>query len=361
MRRISILILLLTLSSAIFAQPSHYSVSLTGGRVIPVNGSQYDGNSPTLGADVSFYWQQRGEEPWKRFWQLPYFGIRANYAHIFNSIAGDRFELAGFIEAPAYRNLHWVYSVGFSAYTNPYRISHDTVNSFIGSFLNCLIDFGFSYNFDLHDGNALFLAAKIVHSSNGYLYKPNHGLNYVQAELGYRFASRRYCRADCLQTLDWNTLGPGRVPDSAFQRKTRLYLSFAPGAVMSRNDAVDDIRYYFAYTAQVGLIRHPHSCFSYGGSLDLSYNFAHRLLAPSDEWPVYPALQVFGDCNWGPITLRLGLAHYLAYYEQNWEQYYERVGLYYRFGDELRHRLGVAMKVHYDHIDYIEWTYAIEL
>lgn len=340
------------------AQPSHYSVSLTGGRVIPVNGSRYDGNSPTLGIDFAVAWQQAGEESWMQFWQAPFMGIRANYAHVYNDIAGDRFELAGFLEGEVYRRLHWTYSVGLSAYTRPYCLTHDTVNSFISSYLNCLIDLGFLYDVPLRNGNELFFAAKLVHTSNGYLYKPNHGLNYLQAELGYRFASRPsagyFPRSNSLAAR-WNA-----TRDTS-SLHTRIFFSFAPGAVMSREDPIDEIRYYFAYTAQVGVIRQVHPCFAFGGNLDLMYNFAHKAYAPADEWPVYPALHVFGDCNWGPVTLRLGLAHYLAYYPQNWEQYYERVGLYYRFGRDYRQRLGVAMKVHYDHIDYIEWTYSFEL
>ena len=340
---------------SLWGQPTHYSLSLTGGRVIPVNGSKYSGNSPTFGADFSIYWQQRDSADWVRFWQQPYFGVRGNYAHIVNSIAGDRFELAGFIQAPVYRNLHWVYSVGLSGYTQPYSLTHDPDNEFIGSTLNCLIDLGFLYNVRLRNDDAFFLAAKLVHSSNGYLYKPNHGLNYIQAELGYRFAPHATAQVNSGQpTVHRPQFMSDFVPRSAF------FVSMAPGFVMSRNDDIDLIRYYPTYTFELGWIRHPHCAFSYGTALDLSYNGSHRLLAPSDEWPVYPALTAFGDCHWGAITLRLGLAHYLAYYPQNWEQYYERVGLFYHFGAHKRHHAGVAMKVHYDHVDYIEWTYGIE-
>lgn len=348
------------------AQPSHYSLSLTGGRVIPVNGSQYDGNSPTLGADLSLYWRQNDTALyWTQFWRQPYFGIRANYAQIFNSIAGNRFELAGFIQGPVYRHLDWVYSVGFSFYTDPYKRTPNPDNDFIGSYTNCLIDFGFCYQLPLHGDNSLFLAAKVVHSSNGYLYKPNHGLNYLQLELGYRFASHP-ANHYIIPNTAWHipdTLSlrpseqPLRWPDF---RKDRFFVSVAPGGVMSRNDPLDEINYYFTYTLELGYIRHFHPAFAFGGALDLSYNGAHRQLAPDDEWAVYPALTAFWDNNWGPLTLRLGLAHYLAYYPQNWEQYYERVGLFYRFGPHYNQHAGVAMKVHFDHVDYIEWTYAFE-
>ena len=337
------------LLSVVNAQPTHYSLSLTEGATIPTQGSPFSGKSPTAGVDACVYWMKSDSSVyWQRFWRYPYFGIRGNYSYIFNSIAGDRFELAGVFQGQVYRNLDWVYSVGASFYTNPYSHSHNPENSFIGSTLNCLIDLGFLYNVPLSNQATLFLAGKLVHTSNGYLYKPNHGLNYLQVELGMR-----------MRPAHRHLSLPER--DTTFRPFGRLFLTFAPGAVMSRNDPIDQIVYYPTYMFQMGYLRYPHPGFAYGAALDLSYNFAHKKLAPADEWPVYPAVTAFGDCLWGPFVLRLGLAHYLAYYPQNWFQYYERVALYYRFGDDLRHHAGIGMKVHGDHIDFIEWTYGIEL
>ena len=194
------------------------------------------------------------------------------------------------------------------------------------------------------------MTAKLVHSSNGYLYKPNHGLNYLQAELGLRYGpARRHYRHR-----------PSFFSDSTFLGYGRPFLLVAPGAVMSRYDDLDDIIYYPTYLLQLGYIRQVHPCFAIGGALDLSYNFSHRRMAPTDELPVYPAAFGFFDTQWGPLTLRLGLAHYLAYYPLNWEQYYERVAVYYRIGNAGHHLVGAGMKVHYDHIDFIEWSYIYE-
>ena len=359
--------LLFVLTVSLSAQPSHHSLALTGGRVIPMNGSPYDGFSPSLGADYSLYWKQNDSSLyWTQFWRHPYLGIRANYAHLFNSIVGNRVGVAGFIQAPIYKHLDWLYSVGFSFYTNPYQRTPNPDNDFIGSYVNCLIDLGLCYSFPIYGDNSLFLAFKLVHSSNGYLYKPNHGLNFLQLELGYRFSHNHTEYAPTPSTA-W------LIPDTILLRhgespirfsdypKNHLFFSLAPGLVMSRNDPLNIIKYYFAYTVEVGYIRNFHPAFSFGGALDFSYNGSHRSLAPDNEWPVYPAITAFWDNHWGPLTLRLGLAHYLAYYPQNWEQYYERVGLFYRFGHHYNQHLGLAMKVHYDHVDFIEWTYAIEL
>lgn len=328
--------------------PSHFSFALTGGKVIPTAGSPFGGDNPTYGFDAAVCWRQEDEQHyWTTFWNHPYAGIRTNFAHILNGIAGDRFGLAGFLQGPITRHIDWVYGAGFSLYTRPYRFTHDPENIYIGSVVNCLIDVGLVFNFPVGENYTLFATGKLVHSSNGYLYKPNHGLNYLQAEMGCRFGAAQ---------------SPVKAPlqDSTFTPFGRWFVMVAPGAAMSRNDPLDKIVYYPTYMSQVGYTHYFHPCFAYGGALDLSYNFAHRKLAPVDEWPVYPAVSVFGDCLWGAFDLRLGVAHYLSYYTQNWFQYYERVAIYYRFGEELRHRAGVGMKVHGDHIDFVEWTYSIE-
>lgn len=330
------------------AQPSHLALSAVGGKVIPNSGSPFAGQTPVVGIDACFLWQQADTAVyWQRFWRIPYIGVRTGYAHLVDGIAGDRFVLAGTIQAPVTRHLDWTFSTGFSFFTLPYSRSHDPANVYIGSVANCLIDLGFLYNLPLDGNTTLFLSTKLVHSSNGYMYKPNHGLNSLQGEVGLRLGPRR-------QAL--------RLPaaDTAFRPYGRGFVMLAPSAVMSRHDPLDQITYHPAYTAQIGYLRHLHPCFAVGGALDLSYNFSHTPLAPQGQYPVYPAATLFTDNQWGPLVLRLGVAHYLAYYPLNWEQYYERVALYYRLGPARDRYAGVGMKVHGDHIDFIEWTYAIE-
>ncbi|MBQ0015475.1 MAG: acyloxyacyl hydrolase [Bacteroidales bacterium] len=351
-----VFLLLFSIHTQPHAQPSHYSAALTAGRVIPVNGSRYQQFTPTIGIDMAAWWQTDTNAYWKKYWHQPSFGVRAAYAHIANSIVGERIELAGALDFQLWKQLHFTYSLGFSFFTNPNQRSHLDENIFIGSYLNCLINCGLTYYFPFsHSSNpSAFVALKIVHASNGYLYKPNHGLNFVQAELGYKFPSHHKPTGN-------NLVQPDTEPQ--FERSTRPFISIAPGAVMRREDDIGSFdyvyKYYFAYTLQAGIIRHVHPCYSYGASFDVSYNFSHTITAPDHQWPAYPALSAFGEIHWGNLSLRLAGAHYLGYYKQNWEQYYERVGLYYNITSTQR--IGVAMKLHYDHIDFIEWTYHIEL
>lgn len=331
------------------AQPTHYSFSATAGSVIPTNGSPYTGDGASVGVDAAVYWHQDDDDCyWQRFWRHPFFGIRANYAHLRNPLVGDRFELALLLQGPIVAHLDWTYSVGLSFYTNPYRFSHNTQNSFIGSVTNCLIDLGVVYDIPLDEQHTLFLSAKLLHTSDAYLYKPNHGLNYLQAELGLRWGHRRRVVA---------------MPhaDTSFAPYGRPFIMLAPGLVTSRFTPDEEISYFFTYSAQLGYIRHFHPCFAWGATFDASYNFSHQQQTGHPRIPLYPAVSAFADAYWGPWALRFGLAHYIGHFPLNWEQYYERVALYYRFGQNQRQYFGVGMKVHYDHIDFIECTYAIEL
>jgi len=330
------------------AQPSHLALSTLGGKVIPTSGSPLAAGNFVVGLNACLLWQQADTTVyWQRFWCIPYLGIRTGFSHHVAGIAGDCLVFAGTLQTPVTHHLDWTISTGLSFYTLPYSRTHDPENSYIGSVANSLIDLGFLYNLPLDGNITFFLSAKLVHSSNGYMYKPNHGLNSLQAEVGLRLGPRR-------QTL--------RLPlaDTTFRPYGCGFVMIAPSAVMSRYDPLDQITYYPAYTAQIGYLRHLHPCFAGGGTLDLSYNFSHTPFAPEGQYPVYPAASLFADSQWGPLVLRLGVAHYLAYYPLNRTQYYERVALYCRIGPAQDRYAGVGMKVHGDHIDFIEWTYAIE-
>ena len=353
-----VLILSLLAASVAVAQPSHYAVSLAGGKVIPINGSRYEGFTPEAGIAVQALWQHDDQHYWTRYWSQPMMGIHASYNHLYDGLVGDRIELAATTQGPIWRNLSYCLFYGLSLYTNPYRRSHIEENGFIGSYLNCLLSAGVMYEVPLRSGSALFADFRIVHSSNGNIYRPNHGLNLLQADVGYRFAvPRRGPMADTVATLvdgaAWLL-----TDRSEFRPSLRPFLSVAPSFVSSRTGEVSDHTLYFAYALQVGALRHFHPCWSYGANLDMMYNYSHDRYRLHGEPRPYFGLSAFAESHWGRLTMRLGAGHYLDHYRQNWEQWYIRMGGYWNL--TRHHRLGVAMKLHYDHIDFIEWTYMFE-
>ncbi len=332
--------------------PTHIDFRLSGGKVLPIHGSRYETFTPTISYDQSVLWRIDDDRYWTQFWHRPYMGVSLGYTQIFDQMLVNRIMLAYMLDMPLTKHLSLSFNAGLSWFTRPYRSTLLKENVFIGSYTNCLIDLGVSYNVPVGPvDDYISFGLSVVHSSCGYLYKPNHGLNTLQFDVCYRFATYRNATRPVVDRKP--------LSDDTFSKTLRPFFSFAPALVMSRFLDDDDHTLFFAYTFQAGAIRRFHPCFAYGGALDLSYNFSHNRQPEHVKYPVYPAASLFADVFWGRVSLRLGLAHYLDRYPLNWEQYYERVGLYYSVAHNQR--VGVAMKVHYDHIDYIEWTYMIEL
>ena len=345
-----------------YAQPTHYAATLSLGRVIPINGSRYEGFTPEAGLSGDFLWQQDDGSFWTRYWGRPFMGLHAGYYYLFDQLVGNRMELAAVTQGPIWHGLSYSLVYGFSLYTIPYRRSLIAENGFIGSYLNCLLSAGLMYEVQLRNGPALFAAFRVVHSSNGNIYRPNHGLNLIQLDLGIRLPSSRQSDRPAHPSPLSDSLSRSEIwslsDRSLFRPSLRPFISVAPSFVSSRTGPISDHTLYFAYALQAGLSHYFHPCWSYGANLDMMYNYSHvRDHQQGDPRP-YFGLSAFAESHWGRLTMRIGGGHYLDYYRLNWEQWYIRMGGYYSLS--RHHRLGVAMKLHYDHIDFIEWTYMFE-
>ena len=343
MKRGLAIVLLLLSAFVSRAQETLYSwdFSLNCGYMMPNNSAYSDNASPTFGVDVT--WWSRGIDSslWRSRSGCPFFGIKASYAHIPNSIAGDRLGLTGQLRAPLFRLEKWEWSVGLglSAYTRPRSITGDTNNIFIGSLINCLIDLGVTYR----PTDRLFLSARVLHTSNGMLMWPNMGLNYFQLDLGYTFGNRH----------------PERYPEvesSPKFHKREFGIAISPGTVMARDRDFEG--YYFCYDLSLYYQRYTSPMFSFGGAVDLWYNFCDtRHLNREDgvyNIPLYVSAMAMMEYFWGPVSLKAGIGPNIVVSPQVTIPFYERVGVYYNFSNNY---LGVAVNAHGGRVEFIEWTY----
>ena len=103
-----------------------------------------------------------------------------------------------------------------------------------------------------------------------------------------------------------------------------------------------------------------------GINIDLTYNYSHTAVIA--HWkenynlPFYIGLAATYEASYHRLTLHTALAAYLTRSEHGTTPFYERVGLFYNFGKEyhrMRHFVGVSLKSHMAHIDFIEWHYGI--
>lgn len=355
MRRIAkALCAMLFVVAALSAQSQpRVSFSVTEGYTLPNAPKWHYIGGHTTGVDFSLMW--RANDTVYR-WNPYYFGTRLSYTHLHNNMVGDRYGAEGFLRNYFTDNIFIDVGAGFSLYTKPYSLTHDPLNEFIGSYLNCLISLGLGYEFLLSNNANLSLAAQFVHSSNGYLKKPNQGLNFLQGAVVYS-----------LPNSDKQKVVPKPAPTD--RSAWNYFFSFAPGIVQSRH-AFATRDYFFTYSAVTGVMRRlPDDRFALGATLDVMFNGSHKEQFPwyHDPYqyhkiPFYMGATVDAEAFWGDVSLRLGLGWTFKRSLKVNIPFYERIGVFYHFGQgRIRHFVGVAMKAYYAHVDYIEWTYGIRL
>lgn len=336
-----------------FAAAQTPTFSLTGGLTLP-NEPQYGYIlGGTAGLQGGVVWDvavaDGSRQPFKA-------GFSAEAAYIPGGIAGSRFAAGGVVETPfapvnqrLRRSSLWLaVGAGFGAYTRPYRRTSDPQNLFIGSYLNCEIEVGLRYLLRLSHGGCLAVGASLVHNSNGYLRKPNLGLNYLQGSIGWRPA----LGADTARTV------------SASTRQKAFSLTVGGGISVPRHGLAPNGTFYPAYSLQPAFRLPWGTTRAVLLGLDLSYNFADCFSYWDCGLPIPLPLRVGAqglyETFWGPVSLRAGLGAYL-YRSDTGYPVFERVGLFYHFPRHPQHSIGVVCRAHLAHVDFIEWSYSIDL
>ena len=340
---------------------SGITYSLAIGHTIP-NSAEWNYISDNyLGVDIAEsrtqLWTLAGDSL-SALLRRPYqMGLRVNLTCYPNPIAGHKLGLAGFVVEPLLdvgnHHLGLELDAGFAFYSNPFRLSKDAANVFIGSYINCLIQAGLSYSYTIPQVGDIVLAAKFLHSSNGYLVKPNKGLNYLQTELGFRPFRRSRQAADIRLSAsdihggDW-------------------FASYAGGMVMPRFVSKRH-KYFYVNTARLGWLYHFNAARAAGLNLDLTYNYSFNELHDinNDPYPLpfFVGLAAAYEASYHRLTLHAALASYLLRSDHGTTLVYERLGLFYNIGDQsrrLRQFVGVSLKSHMAHVDFIEWHYGLK-
>lgn len=309
---------------------------------------------PSYGVDLSLGWTTDSSTLWHLLRHQPVYGVRVNYARFHPSLAGDRYGVAAFMKTPILaedpsNRLFFELDFGLSLFTEPYVRTHDSRNQFIGSYLNCLIHAGFSYLHSLPGGDAVSIDVKLVHSSNGYLQKPNQGWNVLEGGLGYHLGVEKQ------SAFGW--LGQDTVCNDY------LLVSYAPGMVKPRWSSGGNAPqpYYYCHTAEVAMMWRPSLKYAWGLGVDVNYNYSQRPLSTfhhdSYTLPFYIGGVVSIEPYWGRLSVRASLGAYLLKSRLSSVvslPFYERIGLFYHISHHLF--TGISMRAYAAHVDYIEWN-----
>lgn len=323
-------------------------------------------------------WALHLDDSTVRLLRRPYnIGLRSNFTYYPNAIAGHRISQTLYLQERLIERdrhcLYYQFDFGLALYTNPYSRSHDPANVFIGSYLNCAIQVGLAYRYRFDNRSVLWLTAVFAHSSNGYLKKPNKGLNYLQLMLGYQLPRKLLPqhllqRDSHLQVIDSTCFvyHPIRYAPTSFPHYS-LLLSYAPAIVRPRPEEMHD-HFHYAYTARLGTQYHFNPVRAIGLSADITYNCTHDSLRVinHDHYPLpfYVGLGANYETSYNRLTLHLGMAAYVLRSQQVRAPIYERVGIFYNFrsvDSSLQPFVGVSLKAHYAHIDFIEWHLGLRL
>ena len=321
-----------------------HGVVVSGGWCLPNESAYGYISQPTI--DVGYLCEWRQSEGWR-------LGLRADAMMMRKAIAGTRYTLAVTVEDKMWGPIDELLELGLSAYDNPYRSSHNEDNEMIGSYLNCHLGVGFRYRKLIDSTYTLSASLRFVHSSNGYLLKPNHGLNYLQAEVGFHL------------TPSSHRLSEAAGGASSTLRPLTFFCSYAPGVVQQRRRNIVAV-YCYAHSLLLGTLHPFSSRRSLGGEVDLMYNYAHweaaRLDGVDTPLPLYVGLCGTYQRNWQRLFVRVSLGTDLIRSPYLLGAMYERISFNCRLTESRRVTpyAGVACKAYYAHIDYIEWTLGVE-
>jgi hypothetical protein len=367
--------ILLTAVVLLFAATSAHSqklrIAALGFHTVPNDPSVAYIGGFGYGVEGSLYWRTAGDSYWKRFWNHPSFGVQVSWMQTPNDIAGDRYGLSASMHNPLWEqkpkvpspsdttlsarkqclsSIYWLIDLGLAVYTNPAcRRYSDPRNEFIGSYTNCLFAIGLGYKLTLHNGSDIALEARFGHSSNGYLMKPNKGINYFI--LGLSHSTRNLSSEE----REPKPVAPEKQERQAFHL---ISISYAPAFVQSRYEKATK-EYYYAYTASLNYLFYPNQCLGFGAGLDFMYNYSHQEQRPG-TLPLYIGACATVEPRWGNLSLRLSVGTHFLDGELIHIPIYERAGLFYHFPTlHTDQFVGVTIKALAAHADYIEWHYGL--
>lgn len=359
-KRIALLTTVMLLIQAIPAFAQQHTASLTSGWNYSPNSWERYIEGPTYGLDYTWEWEGVHAQNHRAPFLM---GLKANMAYAPNGIAGNRYGASAFVTTPFVLVNRILYpgdlslqlGGGLGIYPRPWDRTQDPLNSFIGGYLNAVIDVGLVYSQPISKAGALVFGAKFVHNSNGMLCMPNQGLNYVQGELGWRFKGKKEAESGKRSTLEVSEKDDAR---------TGGFVMLATGFSVPRNELAGNKELYPAYTVQFGWRYAYQHCRSIALCAEMAYNFAdnfeYHLTGSPTPFPMFAGVSLMHETHWGPVSFRAGAGYHLF---QSFPdgKVFERVGAFYHFGENSRQFAGVSIKANILHADFIEWSYGIDL
>lgn len=316
--------------------------TVTGAYVMPNNFNMPEYNRGSFGIEMAVWHRLVNDETWRRLRNWPSFGLKCSFLVIPDGTAGNRLGIVGIVKAPLWWRIDYSLGVGLSSFSRPYCLTHDPENIFISSWVNCLIDVGLRFNVT----DRLSVETSFLHSSNGNMYRPNKGLNFLQVGVGYTLLQSG-SNGLPIPVLNTDTL-PSGFHEVGF--------TLSNGIVMSRHQLQQG--YYPCYDLALNWLYYVGSLVAVGATADFWYNYSYTWMTYANHYrnilPVYVGLQGVCEGHWGPFSLRVGLGWIPLASQCVGVRVYERVGAYYNWRNNY---VGVGLNARAGMIEFVEWGY----
>lgn len=272
---------------------------------------------------------------------------------------GECFSLAYFVKDHIYKGKHWSfdYDIIFGA---DLWTRHG--NEMLGSALNFHVSFDLGPTFRLSDRLDAAIRYGYYHSSNGATFLPDNGINshFLRIALRYHPHGRT-------ETIRTDTL--------AFKKENQLMISEGLGWLQTYTRVGDQLPnetpFFLGNTFRVGFSRQFHPRFRWDVAIDFLWTgetrYCHELAGePYNFWnSTHLAASADIEAQFGRFAFCAGAAYYLyhgsALLPEFYTPFYERVGYKYYLGKNRNYHIGTFMKIHLNSIDYIEWTFGVNL
>lgn len=316
-------------------------------------GEQIRNSSSYIGVDARLGFRRGSDNLYSKVYRFPTFGIGFYSSTFHNANVGEPNALYFFLNMPftfpRYQKIRFSYfaSYGLSYNFNPFDPEENPLNLFIGSYRNVYAHLGFRAAVNLTDRTALSSTFGFKHFSNGASSLPNSGINLFPFSLGVQYRLTKESNLDFTDTS---------LPKH--QSKTAIHFHVAPGV---KEYFVGDIKHL-----KLGTGIHVLREFSYKHRFGLGLEHFHsggwetRVQEPRENsfWDAN-SFAVFGSWEW-LLTEKLyapmgvGIYTHRNRFNDEWNWFYQRIGLRYRFDNNLF--TGLSIKAHKGRADFFEWT-----
>lgn len=360
MRRLFLLLLTVCISSMSYGQLTYFEPGFNVGRYTPFSAKhKYISNYQQYRLDVRVGFQ-------------PNYGLLMGYTHnTLDSVVyythegnqygpiGECFSLAGFVEGPIYRCRNW--SLNYDIIYGADLWTHHG-NEMLGSVLNFHVSFDVGPTIKLSERFDLAIRFLYYHSSNGATFLPDNGVNSHLVRLALRYYPHER------PTVVNNDTIP-------FSKHNNLFISEGLGWLQTytrlEGQLPNETPFFVGNTLRFGFSRQFHPRFRWDVAIDLLWTgetrYCHQLEGvPYNFWnSTHMALSADFEVQFGRFAFYAGGAYYLYHgstiLPDFYTPYYERVGYKMYVGKNHNYFIGTFMKIHLNSIDYIEWTFGMNL